>query len=113
MAPDAALPAMRSRATDLRSRRWSRIPAPSSAPARSGTLAAETALPINVVEEFSERLPFAEGTFDVVFARAVLHHTRDLELACSEMYRVLRPGGILVAAREHVISKQADLATIP
>jgi SAM-dependent methyltransferase len=72
-------------------------------------LAAETALPITVVEEFSERLPFAEGVFDVVFARAVLHHTRDLELACSEMYRVLRPGGILVAAREHVISREADL----
>ena len=73
------------------------------------TLAAEAALPISVVEEFSERLPFAEGIFDVVFARAVLHHTRDLELACSEMHRVLRPGGILVAAREHVISKEADL----
>jgi SAM-dependent methyltransferase len=73
------------------------------------TLAAEAALPIDVVEEFSERLPFAEGVFDVVFARAVLHHTRDLELACSEMYRVLRPAGILVAAREHVISKEADL----
>lgn len=73
------------------------------------TLTAEQALPIDVIEEFSERLPFAEGTFDVIFARAVLHHTRDLELACSEMYRVLRPGGILVAAREHVISKEADL----
>ena len=42
-------------------------------------LAAEAALPISVVEEFSERLPFVDGAFDVVFARAVLHHTRDLE----------------------------------
>jgi SAM-dependent methyltransferase len=72
-------------------------------------LAAEAALPINVVEEFSERLPFEDGAFDVVFARAVLHHTRDLERACSEMYRVLRPGGIFIAAREHVISREADL----
>jgi SAM-dependent methyltransferase len=72
-------------------------------------LAAEAALPISVVEEFSERLPFADGAFDLVFARAVLHHTRDLDLACSEMYRVLRPGGMLIAAREHVISKEADL----
>jgi SAM-dependent methyltransferase len=73
------------------------------------SLAAEARLPIDVVEEFSERLPFANDTFDVVFARAVLHHTRDLDSACREMYRVLRPGGIFIAAREHVISKEADL----
>jgi SAM-dependent methyltransferase len=72
-------------------------------------LAAETGLPISVVEDLSERLPFADRTFDVVFARAVLHHTRNLDLACSEMYRVLRPGGVLVAAREHVISRESDL----
>jgi SAM-dependent methyltransferase len=72
-------------------------------------LAADAVLPINVVEEFSERLPFADGAFDVVFARAVLHHMSDLDLACSEMHRVLAAGGILVAAREHVISKEADL----
>ncbi|MBR1203940.1 MULTISPECIES: class I SAM-dependent methyltransferase [unclassified Bradyrhizobium] len=72
-------------------------------------LAQQTQLPIQVVEEFSERLPFADATFDLVFARAVLHHTRDLEGACREMFRVLRPGGMLIAAREHVISKEADL----
>ena len=72
-------------------------------------LAAEAQLPITVVEEFSERLPFADAAFDVVFARAVLHHTRDLEDACREMFRVLRPGGMLIAAREHVISTEADL----
>ncbi|MCC8978486.1 class I SAM-dependent methyltransferase [Bradyrhizobium acaciae] len=72
-------------------------------------LAQQTQLPIRVAEEFSERLPFADATFDLVFARAVLHHTRDLEGACREMFRVLRPGGMLIAAREHVISKEADL----
>jgi SAM-dependent methyltransferase len=72
-------------------------------------LAAEAELPIGVVEEFSEHLPFADSLFDVVFARAVLHHTHDLDRACAEMYRVLRPGGIMIAAREHVISKEADL----
>jgi SAM-dependent methyltransferase len=73
------------------------------------SLAAETGLPIEVVQEFSERLPFADETFDVVFARAVLHHTRDLDVACHEMFRVLRPGGVLIAAREHVISRESDL----
>jgi SAM-dependent methyltransferase len=72
-------------------------------------LAAEAGLQIDVVEEFSERLPFANDTFDVVFARAVLHHTHDLDSACREMFRVLRPDGIFIAAREHVISKEADL----
>jgi SAM-dependent methyltransferase len=72
-------------------------------------LAAEANQPIHVVQDFSERLPFADGTFEVVFARAVLHHMRDLERAVAEMYRVLRPGGMLVAAREHVISKESDL----
>lgn len=72
-------------------------------------LAQQMQLPIQVVEEFSERLPFADATFELVFARAVLHHTRDLEGACREMCRVLRPGGMLIAAREHVISKDADL----
>lgn len=72
-------------------------------------LAAEAVLPISVVEEFSESLPFSNSSFDVVFTRAVLHHTRDLDLACSEMYRVLRPGGLLIAVREHVISRESDL----
>ncbi|MBR0694875.1 class I SAM-dependent methyltransferase [Bradyrhizobium lablabi] len=73
-------------------------------------LAAQAQLPIEVVEEFSERLPFADATFDLVFARAVLHHMRDLDGACREMFRVLRPGGLLIAVREHVISKEADLS---
>src|SRR4051812_6525761 len=73
------------------------------------SMATQAALPIRVVEELSERLPFTDGEFDVVFARAVLHHTNNLDRACDEMHRVLRPGGILVAVREHVISREADL----
>lgn len=72
-------------------------------------LAQEAGLGIHVVEEFSERLPFPDESFDVVFARAVLHHTRDLEGACREFIRVLKPGGRLIAVREHVISRPEDL----
>lgn len=73
------------------------------------SLAQETGLPIQAVQEFSERLPFPNAEFDVVFARAVLHHTRDLEAACRELHRVLKPGGLLLAVREHVISRPEDL----
>ena len=73
------------------------------------TLAAEARLPIRVVEEYSERLPFPNASFDLIFARAVLHHTRDLAAACREFARVLKPSGRLVAVREHVISRPEDL----
>lgn len=72
-------------------------------------LATASHLPIEVVEEFSERLPFADSAFDLVFARAVLHHTSDLDAACREFFRVLKPGGMLLAIREHVISAPEDL----
>jgi len=74
------------------------------------SLAGETNLPITVVETWGEKLPFAEGTFDVVHCRQALHHARDLGQLCKEMGRVLKPGGVLIALREHVISSRDDLA---
>jgi SAM-dependent methyltransferase len=73
------------------------------------SLAEESALPITVIQEFSEHLPFDDGQFDLAFARAVLHHTSDLGSACREFFRVLKPGGRLVAVREHVVSGKKDL----
>ncbi|MGO8040971.1 class I SAM-dependent methyltransferase [Rhizobium leguminosarum] len=69
----------------------------------------EVHLPISIAEEFSEKLPFSDNAFDVVFARAVLHHTSDLSAACREFFRVLKPGGRFIAVREHVISSERDL----
>ena len=39
-----------------------------------------------------------DDTFDIVGSDAVLEHLRDLPKALKEMYRVLKPGGILYAA---------------
>lgn len=72
-------------------------------------MAEDGGVTINVCEEFSEQLPFESNSFDVVFARAVLHHTSDLRSACAESFRVLKPGGIMLAVREHVISYKTDL----
>lgn len=73
------------------------------------SLAREEHLAIDVVEELSEQLPFDDEQFDLVFCRAVLHHTRDLQAACREFFRVLKPGGVFIAVREHVLSDPADL----
>ena len=41
----------------------------------------------------ADELPFPDGSFDLVFGHAVLHHLPDLDAAFTEFRRVLRPGG--------------------
>ena len=41
-------------------------------------------------------LPFADGTFDMVFSHGVLHHVPEIKRAQAEIHRVLRPDGELV-----------------
>ena len=44
-----------------------------------------------------QQLPFADGEFDCALAAWMLYHVPDLDRALSELARVLRPGGRLVA----------------
>lgn len=73
-------------------------------------LAQDCGLRVQVLETSSELLPLEGGSFDIVFARAVMHHIPDLRAACREFHRVLRPGGRFIGIREHVISRDTDLA---
>lgn len=73
------------------------------------SLARDAGLAIDVTQTWGEQLPFDTGSFDVVHCRQVLHHARDLSRLCGEVARVLRPGGVLLATREHVISSRTDL----
>jgi 2-polyprenyl-3-methyl-5-hydroxy-6-metoxy-1,4-benzoquinol methylase len=72
-------------------------------------LAQSETLPIQVVREFGEKIKCDSVSFDLVFARQVLHHAHDLKQLCAEVYRVLKPGGSFIAIRDHVISSKADL----
>jgi SAM-dependent methyltransferase len=60
----------------------------------------------------AEVLPFEDGSFDLVFGHAVLHHIPDLDGAVREFRRVLRPGGAIVFCGEP--SRYGDLlAAVP
>lgn len=64
---------------------------------------------ISVFQGFAESLPFANSTFDVVYARQALHHFNDLSKGLSECSRVLKSRGLLLATREHVVSDDKQL----
>jgi ubiquinone/menaquinone biosynthesis C-methylase UbiE len=51
------------------------------------------ATPGAIVNGDAEQLPFADASFDVVYAFGVLHHTPDTATAIGECHRVLKPGG--------------------
>lgn len=46
----------------------------------------------------ADDLPFADASFDVVYAGWMLYHVPDVDAALAEVRRVLRPGGTFVAA---------------
>ena len=72
-------------------------------------LAKEANLDIEIIQNFGESLPFADNSFDIVHGRQVLHHAKNLPKLCQEAARVLRPNGLFIATREHIISESQDL----
>ncbi len=66
--------------------------------------AARTVVPLATIELVEARscdvqeLPFADAAFDVALANHMLYHVPDPPRAAAELARVLRPGGVLLAA---------------
>jgi SAM-dependent methyltransferase len=75
---------------------------------RANALMAQAGVRFDALIGDSENLPFADESFDVVFAAAALHHTSDLNLLLRNIRRVLRPGGRLVAMNEPCVADSAS-----
>jgi SAM-dependent methyltransferase/uncharacterized protein YbaR (Trm112 family) len=56
--------------------------------------------PFARVQADGEHLPFADGSFDLVYCVAALHHALDLRRMVSELARVTRRGGVVAALNE-------------
>jgi ubiquinone/menaquinone biosynthesis C-methylase UbiE len=61
----------------------------------------------------AEHLPFADGTFDVVYSNGVLHHTEDTPRCLREVFRVLKPGGTAVIMLYSRVSAYFLLKLLP
>jgi SAM-dependent methyltransferase len=52
------------------------------------------------VQADGEHLPFADGSFDLAYCVAALHHALDLQAMVRELARVTRRGGVVAALNE-------------
>ena len=62
--------------------------------------AGELGLEVDTVACEAADLPFEDGSFDLVFGHAILHHLPHLDAAFREFGRVLRPGGVVAFCGE-------------
>jgi phosphoethanolamine N-methyltransferase len=74
------------------------VEAPVIARARAAAGAAGLADVARFVASAPGRLPFADESFDVVFSKDAMIHVPDKEGMFSELFRVLKPGGVLAAS---------------
>jgi SAM-dependent methyltransferase len=73
-------------------------------------LTTEPGVSIEVVEAFGESIPAEPAGYDLVVARQVLHHAKDLSAFCQEMARLGKKGARVVTLRDHVVSDAAQRA---
>ncbi len=63
---------------------------------------------LHVDGSYGEKLPFNDNHFDIVYIRQAMHHAHHLNNFISECARVLKPKGLLLTVRDHVVLDQKD-----
>lgn len=63
---------------------------------------------LKIFQILAEDMPFDDNQFDIVYVRQAMHHAKDLDKFIFEAVRVLKPGGLLLTVRDHVIYNEYD-----
>ncbi len=63
---------------------------------------------IEIFQDFAEHIKFEDNSFDVVYIRQAMHHANNLSDFIKECVRVLKPNGLLLTIRDHVIFNEED-----
>lgn len=66
---------------------------------------------IEIDSAYGESLSYENDSFDIVYARQAMHHAHDLNGFVAEAARVLKPNGILMTCRDHVVNDQQQKET--
>jgi len=62
-----------------------------------------------ILDGIGEAIPLDDASVDIVYCRQMLHHARNLSEVMRECARVVKPGGIVLACREHVVDDDEQL----
>jgi 2-polyprenyl-3-methyl-5-hydroxy-6-metoxy-1,4-benzoquinol methylase len=62
--------------------------------------------------DLNERLPLADGSFDLIVAAEVIEHLENPRAMCRELFRLLRPGGWLVLSTPNNESWRSIVALV-
>ncbi len=72
---------------------------------------------VKVIKSYAEEIEESDDSYDIIFARQCMHHANDLEKFVQNAYRMLKPKGLFLTVRDHVINsdvnKQEFLKTHP
>ena len=63
---------------------------------------------VSVRQRYGEDTGIHDQSLDVVYIRQAMHHAHNLGSMIKECYRILRPGGILLTIRDHIIFDGKD-----